>query len=509
MNFFSRALVAIGILKSPQEKHQISKRSFNAASINRLTSSWSTSNTSIDADIHRALDTLRARSRDLVNNNVYARKFLQMCESNIVGPNGFNLQCQPQDTRSGSDGKIDFTDAAILESAFYKWSQRGICEISGQYSFVELQRQFVKVWKQDGEVLIRRIRDKNINEFGYSLQIIDVDRLDVNLNMALSSGNFIRMGIELNAWGQPVAYHLRTSHPGESIGFSSDGRSYRTERVLARDIFHCFRSDRPEQRRGVPRMVSAMLRIQMLDGYEEAALVAARTGASKMGFFTSPDGDISPITEGTDDQGEFVTDAEPGAFGILPKGYQFQSWNPDYPTQNHDVFIKSCLRGIASGWGVAYNSLANDLEGVSFSSIRSGTLEERDNWMSDQSFVIDSFLTPVFLDFVECGLLNGAFKMPDGTPLPASKIEKFSNHTWQGRRWAWVDPEKDINASVIAIKNNLADPYAIAAQMGLALEDVIAAIARANAMASANGLPSFSETQENKSSAMNSDAPVN
>ena len=38
-------------------------------------------------------------------------------------------------------------------------------------------------------------------------------------------------------------------------------------------------------------MAAALTRLKMLDGYEEAELVAARTAASKMGFFTSPDGD--------------------------------------------------------------------------------------------------------------------------------------------------------------------------------------------------------------------------
>ena len=36
--------------------------------------------------------------------------------------------------------------------------------------------------------------------------------------------------------------------------------------------------------------------------------------------------------------------------------------------------------------------MANDLEGVNFSSIRSGTLEERDKWAADQQWFIETVL---------------------------------------------------------------------------------------------------------------------
>ena len=75
------------------------------------------------------------------------------------------------------------------------------------------------------------------------------------------------------------------------------------------------------------------------------------------------------------------TDAEAGSFGVLPPGYKFESWDPDYPHQNYENFVKARLRSIASGLGIAYHTLANDLSDVNFSSARAGTLEERDNWI--------------------------------------------------------------------------------------------------------------------------------
>jgi hypothetical protein len=67
--------------------------------------------------------------------------------------------------------------------------------------------------------------------------------------------------------------------------------------------------------------------------------------------------------------------------------------------------------------------------------------------------------------------------MPNGSALPVSKAEKFSAHQWQGRRWAWVDPLKDIEAARLAIKTGIASPQMIAAQNGIDIDDILQQIA--------------------------------
>ena len=90
-----------------------------------------------------------------------------------------------------------------------------------------------------------------------------------------------------------------------------------------------------------------------------------------MGFFTSPDGDISPLADGTDQNGVPYTDADPGTFGTPAGRLRLQALRPGLPERPCSANSpRPALRGIASGLGVAYNALANDLEGVNYSSIR-------------------------------------------------------------------------------------------------------------------------------------------
>ena len=227
--------------------------------------------------------------------------------------------------------------------------------------------------------------------------------------------------------------------------------------------------------------------LRQLGGYREAAVIAARVGASKMGIYTRTEG-AEPPNEGADANGDFVTSAEPGTFEVAPDGYSLETWDPAYPHDQFDAFCKATLRGIASGIGVAYNSLGNDLEGVNFSSIRSGVLEEREEWMVIQSWLINTVLVPVYEQWLSVALMAGRIRLKNESPLPVAKIAKFREHTWQGRRWAWVDPLKDVQASVTAISNHLASPQQIAAQTGRDIVDVLDDLVRYQALLTERGL---------------------
>ena len=82
----------------------------------------------------------------------------------------------------------------------------------------------------------------------------------------------------------------------------------------------------------------------------------------------------------------------------------------------------------------------------------------------------------------------GAITYPNGSALPVAKFDKFAEHAWLGRRWGWVDPLKDIEASRLAIKTGIASPQMVAAQAGVDVEDVIAAIADFEKIVAASGV---------------------
>ncbi len=156
--------------------------------------------------------------------------------------------------------------------------------------------------------------------------------------------------------------------------------------------------------------------------------------------------------------GDKAMDAEPGLIEDLSQmpGLKFEKWDPAYPHDQYDSFIKTRLRRIGAGLDTSYYAIANDLSDVNFSSIRAGVLEDRERYKALQSWWCSSFESPVFLKWLEICLLNGSIKSPTtGRVLPFAKKEKFSKHKFRPRRWPWVDPLKDGQADVLAINNRL------------------------------------------------------
>jgi lambda family phage portal protein len=457
-------------------------RRFDAATANRLTAGWMVTEAKIDHELRSDLTALRARSRDLAKNNDYVRKYLQMVAANIVGPSGFNLQSRVED----APGRQDKLANDAIEWSFYDWSRPGNCDVTGRLSFPDLCRAAIKAVARDGECLIRHFRGTAVdNPWGYALQLIDIDRLDTQLNRDPASGqNAIVMGIEINDAGRPLFYHIHSRHP------SDYGGSQHRERIRADEIIHAFITEQPGQSRGYPWLHAVIKSLHDLGEYNKSALIAARKGADTLGFFVSPNGE--PPTVDSDEAGEPISVSVPGQYDVLPEGFDFRPYDSQYPSATYGDFVKAHLRRIAAGLGVSYNTLAEDLEGVNYSSIRAGVLAERDQWMMLQNWFIDAVLEPVFQQWISLSLQNQAIKMPNGSALPLEKKDKFSRHAWLGRRWQWVDPLKDIEASRLAVTSGVASPQMIAAQQGVDVEDVLADIARFEALLSASGAQSVS-----------------
>ncbi|WP_051560188.1 phage portal protein [Marinobacterium jannaschii] len=413
---------------------------------------------SVNEELRRDLGAIKQQSRRAGNDDGYVTKFLSMCQTHIVGPEGFGFQSAAM----LSDGRKDKRANGLIEQAFKRWGRRGVCDVTGQYSWRGIQEMVVKSVAEDGEVLIRLVRGAD-NGFGFAVQLLDSAHLDINYNRELKNGNRVRMGVEFDDWGRPVAYHILTNHPGDRAYFYGNTRY---ERIPASDMLLVYLPYRVGQARGVPWAHAALLEMHHLYGYREAELTGARVAASKM-FAYEPDSDVEP-EEDDESEEDFVEEVEPGMGIVVPYGYSIKEMNFQHPGGNFGAFMKEGKRGAASGLDVNYNTLANDLEGVNFSSLRQAVLEDRDGWKRRQSWLREWVLEPVFVAWLEMALLSGAIG-----DLRFSHYERLNAPVFQGRRWEWVDPLKDEKANTEAINNLTKSPLKIIRERGEDPETVI------------------------------------
>jgi len=450
--------------KKPVEK-KLFKRSYQAASPSRLFADYIESERSPDSELYPVINRMRARSRDLARNNEYARRYFNLLKTNVVGQHGFKLQVKALDPA----GSLDTDGNSAIETAFRAWGKRGNCTADGKLSWVDVQKMVIEGLARDGEVFIVKHRGNSFHD-SFALEFLEPDQIDEKKNERLDGGREIRMGVELDKFKKPVAYHVLTSHPGD-YDFASMVKSPKHNRVPAEKMIHIFMPLRAGQTRGEPWMAPAMASIKQLNGWREASIVAARMGASKMGFFTSPTGD-GFVADDIDGNVPII-DAQPGTFHQLPQGVSFQSFDPQYPTSEFDSFNKSILKGISSALGVSYTSLANDLEATSYSSIRQGALEERDFYRSIQQVMIDHFVRPVYEAWLEAAM------EVDTVFMPIATFDKFAVASeFRGRAWNWVDPMKEMNAAILGMKNGVLSLQDVAAQYGKDTEELLAEIQR-------------------------------
>ena len=212
-----------------------------------------------------------------------------------------------------------------------------------------------------------------------------------------------------------------------------------------------------------------MKAMHQLDGYLEAELVAARLAAAKSLFLVSPDG----AAYDGDDFEDYapILDVEPGSITQLKPGTEIQPWSPDHPTGAFKEFHASVLRSVASGLGISFVSLSNNLEGVSYSSIRQGATEERDNLRVFQKFIIQHLAEPVFREWLSIGITKGTI------PFPSNRFDKFADAAvFKGRGWSPIDPQKEIKAWIEGLQNGIYSPADIQAHFGRDPETVFSQI---------------------------------
>lgn len=449
-------------------RSRLSARMFAASQPDRLGAKWGGTPLTADEIIDRNQVPLVARSREQSCNNDYAKSFLRMCRQNIVGPQGVMLQAQSVNTR----GKLDNAANQAIENGWLDWSNKNNCDVTGKRSWRAIQANCITSAAKDGEFMVRLVFGADAGPWGFALQVLDPQRCPIILNedRPRTGEAFIRQGIGFNRYGRPLSYFFTTLDESEA-DYTFGGRYY--VRVPADEIIHGFLEDMIGQKRGLPWMATALFRMRQLNAMEDAAITKARVGANQMGFIEWDEGKGPEY----DEDEELQIDSEPGEWRVLPDGARIKDSQPQYPTGEYEPFYKRCLRGMAAGFGVLYNNLSSDLEGVNFSSIRQGTLDEREHWKDLQEWLIESLIQPVFDAWLPRALLSGRLRAK-GQPLPAERIDRYRVVTWQARRWQWIDPRADVDAAVQAKNNLLTSPGRIIREQGQDPQTVWAESAR-------------------------------
>lgn len=448
----------------------------DAGRVDRLAASWPGIAATPDEHIRLWWRITVVRSRSAAMNDPYMQRFVRAVRSNVVG-HGPKLRCAVKKT-DGSDHKD--LNQAVIES-WIEWGEAENCDVAGQESFLSLSLAIVSSLAVDGEAFIKIT---NGGPYGLQLQHLDSMRCPADYDLdQMPGGNYIRSGIEFDPADRPVAYYFSVNDNHGNY-YTFDGRNFL--RVAADEIIHIYRKGAAGQKRGLPWATPSLFRLWKLKSFEENAAMNAEVAAAKMGII-SYDADAGPEA---DEDTEISFTAEPGKFIELPSGAHLDKWDPSFPDTAFSPFTKAMLRGSASGLGICYTTLANDLAEVNFSSIRAGLLEERELWKEDQKLFIEKFIMPVYRRWVKAALLRGMVVGDAGKTVPLSMLRAIIRKSkFMPRRWAWVDPKSDTMANQKAIDSMIKSHQEIIRETGRDPEEVLDDFAEWHASCREKGIP--------------------
>ena len=469
---------------------RISRRLFGgnplheAAGAGRRSFAWLPGNPGAVAALAATQTELRSKSRDLVRRNAWANAALESYVANAIG--------------TGIKPQSLVADPALRERIQTLWRDWTLdADAAGLTDLYGLQALACRAMLEGGEALIRlRYRRKADGlVVALQLQVLEPEHLPVTLNTTAENGNVIRAGIEFDRLGRRVAYHLYRTHPEDGAQLSpfapmSGHGGMETVRVDAAEILHLFRPLRPGQIRGEPWLARALVKLNELDQYDDAELVRKKTAAMFAGFITRLAPEDNLMGEGAaDPNGVALAGLEPGTLQILEPGEDVKFSQPADVGASYAEFLRMQFRAVAAAMGVTYEQLTGDLTQVNYSSIRAGLLEFRRRCEALQhGVIVHQLCRPIWQAFIEQAVLEGALTLPGYARGDPARRRAYLAVKWIPQGWQWVDPQKEFNAMLTAMRAGLLSRSEAISSFGYDAEDVDREIAADNARADALGL---------------------
>lgn len=436
------------------------------------------SNASATSAVVGNAETLRGRSHQLLRNNPWAFNGIESAVANAVG--------------TGITPYSQHPDPDVRRTLHETWRDHvPEADAAGITTMYGLQWQGWYAVQESGECFVRRRlrRQSDGLLIPVQYQMLEPDHVPLWLNRIEPSGNITRAGIEFNAIGQRVAYHMYSTHPGDRFSTVGFAGNFQTVRVPASQVMHMFVARRPGAIRGEPILSRVLLRLAELDQFDDAELVRKKTAALFAAFIRQAD-DLVPIEQLSGQQAKrpaemFDITLEPARVQYLKPNEDISFSEPADVGSNFDAFVTHELRGVAAGINAMFEQVTGNLTDVNFSSIRAGLMEFRRklsayvmHWLCHQ------FCKPTWDTFIREGIVAGSLPyLADYARDP----RPFHRVRWIPDGFEYVNPVQEATAVERMIRSGVTSRGEENLKRGILPEELDAEVAADNARADAAG----------------------
>lgn len=443
------------------------KRDYSSAQFGRRNRSYVAKNTSANAEIGKAMGTLRDRARDFVRNGWAGQRILDVLTSHVIGT---GIMTVPN---TGSD-VLDREYRLLRE----EWEASS--DVEGVLDYGAQQALLFRSMVEGGDSVLRMIplrMSEAARSLPFRLQALEGDQIDATRDSifgAAGQTSSVRLGIKVGEWGLREGMYLWRNHPGEMVV----GNIEPSVLVDWSDLCHLYRPLRLGQLRGVSWFAPILLTAREIQDLMEAAIIQQRTQSSYAGFLRRQPGGQNVLATRKDEKGDKVTRIEPGMIQDIGEA---EITFPNGSTQS--VFgdaYKAGLRAMAAGAGITYDQLTGDLTQANYSSLRAGKIEfrrlvEQLQW----SCCVPMFCRKVDRKFEDMAVIAGKLqRLPGGYRV---------DHIMPGIEP--IDPVKDLQADILAVRSGRMSPQEFISAWGRDWRKVVTDFDAFFRFADANNVP--------------------
>lgn len=206
--------------------------------------------------------------------------------------------------------------------------------------------------------------------------------------------------------------------------------------------------------RGVPLITPALVRLFLLDQYDDAELERKRIAAMFAAFITTatPE-DVVPI-DGIDASAPqdniALSGLEPGTMQTLLPGEDIRFAEPADVGGSYEAYHYRQQLALFGAVGIPYSVGTSDLRRANYSSLRGSIVEYRRKLEQFQhNVIVFQMCAPIWRRWLDTAVLTQA--LPIDETLYLSNLTEYQRARWIPQRNDWVDPLKDRQAEKLAV----------------------------------------------------------
>ena len=427
----------------------------SAFNVTSTIKNWLNQNYTSDGELG-SVQEIRNKSRDRYRNDAIASAIIKTMGQSVIGQ-GLTFQSDLNNYYLNLSNDQAEEIQRTIENRFSMWANSQLADFRRKLNFYEMQKLAYQTVLLSGDCFVTlpyRIIDNKIYLY---INLFESEMVSTPKARMDEKDGRLFQGIEENTFGQPVAYHFENRGANGQI-------THRRVRAIrsngSKNVLHCFFTERPGQRKGIPFLAPVLPKLYNLEKFTNTELVGAIVNSLFSVFIRSEKKDISTGIDGRgmggeQDEDDNYDDLTMGSGSIvkLTPGDSVELAESKRPNKEFEGFINLLIKQIGAAVNIPSEVLMKTFNS-SYSASRASLAQAYNNFKADRRFLVDNFCKPIFSQWLYGQVLNNDIELPGYLDDPYARMA-YEGANWIGQSMIQIDPVKEARAAQVRIETGL------------------------------------------------------